>query len=109
MLHVPDDLIVPIDEPEGSVRPDLEIGGPKVRVGRLEDGLDFGADETRPLVLDAILEDPQKPDHVGDEQVALVLLGKVLTGQNRGARTGTRTLLVDERRARVLLRVVHLA
>ena len=39
VLQVADDRVLPVDEPDGAVRPDLQVGGAEVCVGGREDRL----------------------------------------------------------------------
>ena len=102
VLHVADDRVLPVEEVDGAVRPDLDVRRAEVRVGRGEDRLDLGAGEAGAVVLDLVLQDALEADHVGDEQVALVLLGEVPAGEDLDAGAGPGPLLVDLRRPAVL-------
>ena len=62
-----------------------------------------------PLSRHLVLQDALKADHVGDQQVALHLVGKVAAGQVLDAGAGPRALLVDLRRRGVLVRKIDVA
>ena len=109
VLHVADDRVLPVDEPDRAVGPDLEVGGAEVGVGRGDDRLDLGAGEARVVVLELVLEDALEADDVGDQQVPLHALGEVAAGEDLDAGAGPGALLVDRGRAVVLAGPVELA
>ena len=100
VLHVADDRVLPVEEVDGAVRPDLEVRRAEVRIGGGDDRLHLGAGEAGTLVLDLVLEDALEADHVGHQQVALVRLGEVPAGEDLDAGAGPGPLLVDLRRVR---------
>ena len=110
VLHVADDWILPINKVERAIRRGLHVHGAKIWIGREEDRFGFfGRTEARILILHLVIEDALEADHVLDEQVPLKLFGEVRPRQvfDRGTRAGS--LLVDARRAAVLVREFEIA
>src|SRR5439155_3002676 len=109
MLHVSDDGILPIEEIHGAVRADLDRVRAEIRVGGINDRLQFSAAVARALFADLVLENALEADHVGDEIVALEIVGKMSAAQNGGARRGARPLVKDRLHFRVLARVIDMS
>ena len=59
--------------------------------------------------MQAILQNPLEADDVGDQQVAAMLFGEVAARQDFDGGARPRPLLIDLRRAVVLVRVIELA
>src|SRR5260370_28424792 len=94
MLHVSDDGILPVEEVDGAVRADLDSVRAEIRVGGINDRLQFSAAVARAVFADLVLEDALEADHVGDEVIALEIIGKMPATQNGGARRWARSLVV---------------
>ena len=109
VLKVADDRIVPVEEVDRAIRPDIDIRRTKVRIGREHDRLQLGTDEAGAFVIEFVLQDALESDHVGHQQIALVVLGEVPAGKDCRAGTGTGALLIKRRRSRMLLRIFQVA
>ena len=76
VLHMPDDGILPVGDIKGSIASDFDIAGAEIRVARNDDWLDFLTGDVGAVVLDLVLQNPQKADAVADQEIALVLFGE---------------------------------
>ena len=73
VLHMPDDGILPVGDIKGTIASDFDIAGSEIRVARNDDWLDFLTGDVGAVVLDLVLQNPQKADAVADQEIALVL------------------------------------
>ena len=105
-----DDRVLPVEEIDRAVRARSSgrRGGSSGR-STTEIGSTLGAGEAGALVLELVLEDALEADDVGDQQVALHRSGKCRLERISTPGQGRVPLLVDLRRAAVLLREVELA
>ena len=101
VLHVPDQRVVPVEEIDRTVGPDLDVDRAEVGIRAEDDRLELLGAETRAVVEHAVLEDALKTDHVGHQVVALVLLGEVRAREDLGPAAGPRALLEEREVARV--------
>ena len=66
---MPDDGVLPVGDIKGSIASDFDITGTEVRVARNDDWLDFLAGDICAVVLDLVLQNPQKADAVAKIEV----------------------------------------
>src|SRR5438552_1295280 len=109
VLHVADDRVLPIEKIHGAVRADLDGVGPEIRVAGIDNRLDFDSGEARALVADLVLKNALETDDVGDEVVALDIIGEVPATQNGGARRRARALVEYRLHFWMLARIVDVA
>src|SRR5439155_25212968 len=109
MLHVSDDGILPIEEIHGAVRADLDRVRAEIRVGGINDRLQFSAAVARALFADLVLENALEADDIGDEVIALEIIGKMPATENGGARRRTRPLVEDRLHFGMLARIIDVA
>ena len=112
VLHVADDGVVPVGEPDGAVGPHLDVRGTEVGIGARHDRLhlDRPGERVHGRIrggLERVAQDALKPDDVAHEEVALERLGEVRTREHLDRGAGSRALLVDARRLRVLFHAVE--
>src|SRR5262249_51879098 len=105
MLQVTNDGVVPIDEPDSAVGSDLQVRRAEIRIARVNNRLDFGCAEATAPFMDLVLQDALEADDVGDQEIALIFLGKMPAGHDLYAGAGPGALLIDLGRGRVLPRI----
>ena len=77
VLHVADQRVEPVDDVERAVRGELQVDGPEIDVGRVEERLDLFRGEARVLLDHPVLLDALEADRVVDQEVALRLVREV--------------------------------
>jgi hypothetical protein len=82
---VADERVEPVDDVEGTVRPELHRYRTEVRVCRLQQRLDLDADEARAVLDGAVLLDALEPDGVVEKEVALRRLREVAAADELAA------------------------
>ncbi len=95
VLHVADDRVLPIGEPESAVGTHFEIGRPEVGIAGGDHWFDFGAGKAGAVVVELVLQDSLKADDVANEEISLEFIWEVPAGENLDTGTGAGSLLVD--------------
>ena len=72
MLHMADNRVLPIRKIECTVGPNFHVGGPKIPVRGSQDMFGRKTFKAAFLILEFILQDSMKPDHVGDQEIVLI-------------------------------------
>ncbi len=109
VLHVADERVEPVDHVERAVGSELHADRPEVRVGGLQQRLDFDADETGALLDGLVLLDAEEPDDVVVEEVALRGLGEVAALDELAAARGPHACQRPLLHRLLLVRVVDVA
>ena len=84
-----DQRIEPVDQIERAVGAELQVDGPEVDIGRVDERFDFLGGEPGALLDHAVLLDALKADRVVDQEVALSFRWKVSARDNLAPSRGS--------------------
>src|SRR4051812_40710612 len=108
-LQMPDERVVPVDDIQRAIWTDAGVDRAEIRVLRLHNVLFPRPFDPGAIVREIDPVDPLKPDHVGVDIVAPILVRKMRAGENRAARRGARGTFPELLQFRMLHRIIQLS
>ena len=95
VLHVTNDRILPVQHIQCTIPANLHVTRPKILIRRIQNRLHLSSKKARTTLLKAILSHSLKSNHIRNQQVASVLLRKMLTVQYADRRYRSHSLLIQ--------------